>query len=234
MTEEAGHTAPSRAIQLWTAAGAFAVFLVLLALVAGHWTPLDTVDIRIVTAAHRAALGNGWLRAAARIVSDVGSPVGVDVAAGVAAVVFLVARRMTAVVAVVVARLGELGTETAVKALVERARPVFVDPLATAGGSAFPSGHAAGSAALYGVLVLVCAPMLARRPRLLMACAATVFVLAVGVSRVLLGVHYPSDVVGGVALGLAWAAFSVGVSPFYGAGAVIWRHRSRVGERRTG
>ena len=202
----------SRVPLLGTAAGALAVFVVLLALVANHWSPLDTVDNQTVVAAHRAALGNGWLRTASLIVSDVGSPIGVDVAAAIAVVVFLLLRQLPAAVAVLVARLGELGTETVVKALVGRPRPVFVDQIATAGGSAFPSGHTAGSAALYGVLVLICAPMLARRSRLLITCAATVFVLAVGVSRVVLGVHYPSDVVGGLALGVAWATVPLGIS----------------------
>lgn len=235
MTDEPDRATPSRVILLGTAAGALAVFLVLLALVAAHWGPLDTVDTRTVTAAHRAALGNGWLRATARIVSDLGSPVAVDVVAGVATVVFLAMRNMTAAAAVVVTRLGELGTEAAIRALVGRPRPVFVDPIATAGGSAFPSGHTAGSAAVYGVLVLLLwAAMPSRRSRLSIMCATAVFVLAVAVSRVVLGVHYPSDVVGGMAFGLAWAALSVGVSPLYGASAAIWRRRSRIGGPPTG
>ncbi|HEY3611431.1 MAG TPA: phosphatase PAP2 family protein, partial [Pseudonocardiaceae bacterium] len=113
------------------------------------------------------------------------------------------ARRVPDAAAVVVARLVELGIETAVKALVDRSRPVFGHPVATAGGAAFPSGHTAGSAALYGILVL----LLVRRA--LVTVAATVFVLAVGASRVVLGVHYLSDVVGGLALGIAVAAGTV-------------------------
>jgi len=126
--------------------------------------------------------------------------VAVDVVTVVAAAALLVARRVPDAVAVVVARLVELGIETAVKALVNRSRPVFSHPVATAGGGSFPSGHTAGSAALYGILVL----LLVRRLRVTIA--ATVFVLAVGASRVVLGVHYLSDVVGGLALGLAVAA----------------------------
>jgi membrane-associated phospholipid phosphatase len=185
-----------------TAAGT-AVFVVLGLLVAGHWAPLISMDVRLDTAVHGVVLANGWLRSLALVVTDLGSPVAVDLVAAVAAVWLLVARRVPDAVAVVVARLVELGIETAVKALVNRSRPVFSHPVATAGGGSFPSGHTAGSAALYGILVL----LLVRRLRVTIA--ATVFVLAVGASRVVLGVHYLSDVVGGLALGLAVAAGTV-------------------------
>jgi undecaprenyl-diphosphatase len=208
-------TVPSRNVLFWWAGAALAVFLVLAVLVAAHWVPLDTVDVRVDAAAHRAALADGWLRGIARIVTDAGSPVGVDVVTGIAAVAFLLARRVAGAVVLLVARFGELGTETLGKLAVDRARPVFAHPLAVAGGSSYPSGHAAGSAALYGTLVLLCVPLLARAVAAVLswvvAAAAGVFVLAVAASRVLLGVHYVSDVVGGLALGLAWAAGTVAV-----------------------
>jgi membrane-associated phospholipid phosphatase len=176
------------------------VFVALGVLVAGRWAPLVTLDTRLDTAIHPTVVAHGWLRSFALVVTDLGSPVAVDVVAVGAAVALLVARRVPDAVAVVVARFVELGMETLVKALVNRGRPVFGDPVATAGGASFPSGHTAGSAALYGILVL----LLVRRP--LVAIAATVFVLAVGASRVVLGVQNPSDVVGGLALGVAVAA----------------------------
>jgi undecaprenyl-diphosphatase len=182
------------------------VFVVLGLLVAGRWSPLVTLDARLDTAVHRTVVAHGWLRSLAVVVTNLGGPVAVDVVAAVAAVALLVARRPLDAAAVVVARLVELGIETAVKALVNRSRPVFSDPVATAGGASYPSGHAAGSAALYGILVLLFAPVLVRRLRLLVTIAATVFVLAVAASRVVLGVHYLSDVVGGIAIGLAVAA----------------------------
>ncbi|HYS37292.1 MAG TPA: phosphatase PAP2 family protein [Pseudonocardiaceae bacterium] len=176
------------------------VFVALGLLVAGHWAPLLSLDTRLDTAVHGVVLAHGWPRSVALVVTDLGSPVAVDMVAVVAAAALLVARRVPDAVAVVVARLVELGIETAVKALVNRSRPVFSHPVATAGGGSFPSGHTAGSAVLYGILVL----LLVRR--LVVTIAATVFVLAVGASRVVLGVHYLSDVVGGLALGLAVAA----------------------------
>jgi membrane-associated phospholipid phosphatase len=188
-----------------TAAGTV-VFVALGVLVSSRWSPLTTLDVRLDAAVHRAALTDGWLRSLAVVVTNLGSPVAVDVVVVVAAVWLLVARRVPDAVAVVVARLVELGIETAVKALVNRSRPVFSQPVATAGGGSFPSGHTAGSAALYGILVLIFAPVLVRRLRLLVTIVATVFVLAVAASRVVLGVHYLSDVVGGLGLGVAVAA----------------------------
>lgn len=189
-----------RRLQLWLTVAGTVVFVVLGVLVARRWAPLVSLDTRLDAAVHPTVLANGWLRTLALVITDLGSPVAVDVVAVGAAVALLVARRVPDAVAIVVARFVELGIETFVKALVNRGRPVFSHPVATAGGASFPSGHTAGSAALCGILVL----LLARR--LLVIIAATVFVLAVGASRVVLGVHYLSDVVGGLALGLAVAA----------------------------
>jgi undecaprenyl-diphosphatase len=197
---------PSRRLMLGLTGVGIVVFVVLTALVAGHWTPLLRLDATIDAAVHRAALAHGWLRPVALVVTDLGSPVAVDVVAAVAAIALLVARHLPAAIAVVVARFGELAVETVVKSLVDRGRPVFSNPLATASGTSFPSGHSAGSAALYGILILMFAPVLTRGWRLLLVVVGTVFVLAVAASRVVLGVHYFSDVVAGLALGLAWAA----------------------------
>jgi undecaprenyl-diphosphatase len=90
------------------------------------------------------------------------------------------------------------------KALFHRARPDVALRLAAAGNYSFPSGHSLGSAAVYGALALVvavCFPRL-RLPALL-TCVALVCVI--GLSRLYLHVHYPSDVLAGWALGGVWA-----------------------------
>lgn len=218
---------PAGVVLLGTVAGGLVVFAALWALVAVRWGPLLTLDGRVVADGHRLALDDPWLRTTSRIVTDLGGPVAVDVVAAVAAVLALVGRSILAAVVIAGARLGELGTVTAAKLLADRPRPVFAQPLTVAGGQSFPSGHAAGSAALYGVLVLLVVPVLARGPRLAAVLAGMVFVLAVATSRVLLGVHYPSDVVAGLAIGAAWAAGAV----------TIGRHvsgRSRVEDQPSG
>jgi undecaprenyl-diphosphatase len=99
--------------------------------------------------------------------------------------------------------------DTLVKALVDRPRPIVDHPVVTAFGKSFPSGHAMSATVTYGALLLVFLPALAPARRRLALAATTALVLAVGMSRLLLGVHFVSDVVGGYVLGLAWLAGAV-------------------------
>lgn len=96
-----------------------------------------------------------------------------------------------------------------VKEAVGRPRPSLVDPVATAQGQSFPSGHAMSSTVVYGALLLVFLPLVARRLRPAAVAGAALLVGAIGFSRLALGVHYISDVLGGHVLGLAWLAASV-------------------------
>ena len=190
----------------WLAVAGAAVVAVLDLLVAVHWAPLLDLDQTIVATAHTAVLAQPWLLVAAQVVTAIGSPVAVDVVTAVAAVVLLIGRRWRATVLLVVARFGELACETGLKELLGRARPHFADPVAVASGYSFPSGHTAGTAAGYGALVLLALPLVARHWRPLLLGTGVALTAAVAASRVLLGVHYPSDVTAGAALGVVWIA----------------------------
>ena len=98
--------------------------------------------------------------------------------------------------------------DTVVKEVVDRARPSLVEPVATAHGKSFPSGHAMSSTFVYGALLLVFLPVIGRRYRPIVIGGTVLFVAAIGFSRLALGVHYITDVLGGVVLGLAWLAAS--------------------------
>jgi undecaprenyl-diphosphatase len=92
------------------------------------------------------------------------------------------------------------------KVIVDRGRPTIVPHFVNVDPYSFPSGHSLMSMAVYLVLAALLSPQLPdRRARMYVVAVALFLTCIIGVSRVYLGAHYPSDVLGGWALGLAWA-----------------------------
>jgi undecaprenyl-diphosphatase len=201
---------------------AFAVLAVLTTLPA-----VAASDLRIDLAVNTVVATNPALRAVAWAATTAGSPVAVDIVTGIAVIGLWIwgdrAWRVRAALYLIVARLAELGIETAVKYLTNRHRPMIPHPLATAHDTSFPSGHTAGTAALCVCLLVLAWPGLSGRARGGWAAAVAIVVGAVGASRVLLGLHYVTDVLGGALLGTATAL----------ALAPLW-HRRRDGHDATG
>ena len=102
-----------------------------------------------------------------------------------------------------------------------RARPSFDHPLLVLSTYSFPSGHVAGTTLFYGVLAaMLVAKITIWRARVIIVLSAIALILLVALSRVYLGVHYLSDVLGGFAEALAWLTLClVGIHTY-------WQHRA--------
>jgi undecaprenyl-diphosphatase len=97
------------------------------------------------------------------------------------------------------------------KSVIERARPENITPLVQVSGFSYPSGHSLASASLYLTIAILAVRYLpTTKARVLLLGLAVVVILLVCVSRVYLGVHYPSDVASGASLGVAWALLLAG------------------------
>ncbi|HLU73073.1 MAG TPA: phosphatase PAP2 family protein [Nonomuraea sp.] len=97
------------------------------------------------------------------------------------------------------------------KVIVDRERPVLPDPVAFAPGDAFPSGHALNVTLGAGILLLLAMPRLSAGGRAAAWAGAVFLIVSVAYTRVALGVHWVSDVLGGIVLGVALLAVSVAV-----------------------
>lgn len=124
----------------------------------------------------------------------------------VLAIVETIRERSVWVVAFIVAAMGgEEALTTTVKHVVDRLRPTL-NPAAASLGPAFPSGHSATAAVFYATAALLLGRWRRRPVRALLTGLAVGIAVAVAASRVLLDVHWLSDVIGGLALGWAWFA----------------------------
>lgn len=95
------------------------------------------------------------------------------------------------------------------KLFYDRARPDLVEHLVTAHTASFPSGHATMSTIVYLTLAALIVRLVDNiRARVYVICVAALVSILVGLSRIYLGVHWPSDVAAGWALGVAWASLS--------------------------
>ncbi|CAO3427778.1 phosphatase PAP2 family protein [Azospirillum doebereinerae] len=151
--------------------------------------------------------GPWWLARVARDVTSMGSTTILTLTT-LAALGFLVLlRKRGAALLVMVSVGGGMFLSSGLKALIGRARPDLVphgDDVITA---SFPSGHAMLSAVVYLTLGALLAQFVAgRRVKAYLLVCAMILTLLVGVSRVYLAVHWPTDVLAGWCVGAAWAA----------------------------
>lgn len=158
--------------------------------------------------AHTPAL----LRRCLAALSALHRPRGIVAATAVALALLLWRRERIAALWLLCAVAGGAALNDAVKHTVQRARPGDALPYVGLSDFSFPSGHVANASLLYGALALLCIGRVqARALRVLLWGAVVTLVTAVAASRLVLGAHYPSDVLAGAALAIAWLALCVAV-----------------------
>lgn len=195
---------------LGAAATAALVLLAVTGLVTGERLP--ALDRRLLIALRDSTdltlpLGPPWLRGASRDVTSLGGPAVVTLAVGASALFLVLSRRIVSAGALILAVGGAVLTEVLLKDTLGRARPDFSPLPEYITTMSFPSGHATMAAAAYlslGAILAHVQPQ--RRLKAFVAGTAVVIVLLIGLTRVHLAVHWPSDVLAGWTLGAGWAA----------------------------
>ena len=150
--------------------------------------------------------GPAWLQEAARDVTSLGSIVVLVIITVAAAVYLFLARQHLAARLMLIAVFGGIALIELLKAAFARPRPDFVFQAARVFTASFPSGHASLSAITYLTIgVLLARAQSSLRISLYFVVLAAFLTVLIGMSRVYLGVHYPTDVLGGWCIGTAWA-----------------------------
>lgn len=169
----------------------------------GSLQPFDDSVMRWV-AQHRI----GWVERMLIEITALGTGTVVLSIVGVSAMFLWLTRHKYSSALLLASTLGGLIVNNVLKLIFMRERPQFFEWAAHASSSSFPSGHAMSAAIVYGTVGYLAARLQRRRwARWLTLTVAFVLIILICASRVYLGVHYPSDVVAGLVLGLAWAGF---------------------------
>jgi undecaprenyl-diphosphatase len=216
----------------WLVAWGAVLLLVMIGLgtaLAGEGGPLHELDTSLVK--DLAAARTPALNTVTGVLTRLAETYTISVLAVVAFVGFRVAFhrwRESALVAAAVA--GEVTIFLLTTLLVDRQRPPVPKLDDAPPTSSFPSGHMAAAVVMYGALAVVASGRVRSRPaRIAITCAAVLIPLAVGAARVYRGMHYPTDVLGGALLGLAWLAISVAAVRL---GVIHAQLKARAGGRR--
>ena len=163
--------------------------------------PIDTA-----TTGFLHGLANPTLDALMDAATVLGSSPVLAAVAGLVVVLLVVRRRRMEAVFLVIALVGTLELNDMLKLLVHRPRPGF-DWAAVWPETGFPSGHSMNSFVVYLAIALVIWRLGGRRAGIVTVVLAIVLVASIGISRIYLGAHWLSDVIGGYLAGALWLLF---------------------------
>jgi undecaprenyl-diphosphatase len=202
-------SAREKRLSLWLGAASlsFGIFVKITSELLEH--EVRGLDSSILTAV--AKMRRPWLTGVAVDVTALGSITLVALISAIALCILLSLKDRPAAWQLLLNSVGA-GIWTGItKNIIERARPDEVTHLVQVSGFSYPSGHSLVSASLYLTIALLAARHLpTMKGRILLLGLAVGLISLVGMSRVYLGVHYPSDVASGVLLGVAWALLLAG------------------------
>lgn len=198
------------------AALAFLSFLIVASeVVAGRTLSFDQVIVEGLREAADPATPAGprWLKRAMLDVTALGGGTVLTIITRIVVIYLLVIGKGATAGFVALAVAGGGAANELLKAAFVRARPEVVEHLTEAYSSSFPSGHAMNSALTYLTLAaLLARTQKSRRVRIYLLTVAILLTLAIGISRVYLGVHWPTDVIAGWCVGATWALVFAGTA----------------------
>jgi undecaprenyl-diphosphatase len=169
---------------------------------------IPPIDTAVTNALH--GLASPTLDAVMAAVTDLGSTVWLAAVVGVAAILLAVIRRPVEAAFLVVALVGSLALNDMLKSAFGRPRPGF-DWAALPPEASFPSGHSMNSFVVYVAIAMVIWRLRGRRAGISTLALAIVLFVSVGISRIYLGAHWLTDVIGGYLAGASWLLFLVAV-----------------------
>lgn len=203
----------TRRLKLILATFTALLLLTLLVGVKTHAPFIAAIDTAVI---HTVVQHNAFLNPLVIVVTNLGNPPVVLALTLIIAVYFLTRGRYRIVTFIAVNMIGVNLANFLIKQAVQRPRPFIqntaIKPLVTAGGYSFPSGHSAGAMLLFGTLFILAGLFITKTwSRRLSRFVCLAFVLAIGLSRIYVQVHFPTDVLAGYACGFTGLMLSWGL-----------------------